>query len=172
MTTAKIQHDFDCGEATLFQVFFFDEEYNRRLYLDTLKFPVWKVVDQKVTDTTLERRVEVHPRMDNIPAALQALVGDSFSYIEEGKLDRKTLRYSFRVIPGKLAEKTTISGEMYPQALGEGRCRRIIDFKVEIKIMLVGKIAEQKSVEDTQSNYERAAAFTRTYLQEKGLTTK
>jgi hypothetical protein len=169
MTTAKIQHDFDCGEAALWQVFFFDQEYNRRLYLETLKFPVWKVIEEKVTDATLERRVEVHPRMDNIPGPLQALVGDSFSYVEEGKLDRKTLRYTFRVIPSKLTDKTSITGEMYPQSLGEARCRRIIDVKVEIKIMLVGKVAEQKSIEDTQTNYDRAAVFTRTYLKEKGL---
>jgi hypothetical protein len=96
-------------------------------------------------------------------------VGDRFLYIEEGKLDRKTNRYGFRILPSTLAEKTTITGEMYPQSLGENRCRRIIDYKVEVKVMIVGKVAEQKTIEDTQKNYDRAAAFTRDYLKEKGL---
>jgi hypothetical protein len=169
MATARIQHDFDCSEAALWQVFFFDEEYNKRLYLDTLKFPMWKVIDQKVTDLTLERRVEIHPVVDNLPGPLKALVGDRFHYIEEGKLDRKTNRYTFRALPSTLADKTSISGEMFPERLGDERCRRIIDFKVDVKVMIVGKVAEQKTIEDTRSNYDRAAVFTRNYLKEKGI---
>ena len=171
MATSRIQHDFDCGEAALWQVFFFDEEYNRRLYLDTLKFPVWKVIDQKVTDATLERRVEIHPVIENVPGPLKALVGDHFHYIEEGRLDRKTNRYAFRILPSALADKTTIAGEMFPERLGETRCRRVIDYKVDVKVMIVGKLAEQKTISDTQANYDRAAAFTRTYLKEKGIAT-
>jgi hypothetical protein len=171
MTTARIKHDFDCGEAALWQVFFFDEEYNRRLYLDTLKFPVWKVIDQKVTDAALERRVEIHPLVENLPGPLKALVGDRFHYTEEGRLDRKTNRYTFRCLPSTLADKTQITGEMYPERLGDKRCSRVIDFKVEVKVMIVGKLAEQKTIQDTQANYDRAAVFTRTYLKEKGLAT-
>jgi hypothetical protein len=171
MATARIQHDFDCGEAALWQVFFFDEEYNRRLYLETLKFPVWKMLDQKVTDATLERRIEIHPVVENVPGPLKALIGDAFHYIEDGRLDRKTNRYSFRVLPSALADKTHISGEMYPERIGETRCRRVIDYKVDVKVMIIGKLAEQKTIQDTHTNYDRAAAFTRTYLKEKGLVT-
>ena len=163
MATATIQHDFDCGEAALWQVFFFDDEYNRRLYLDTLKFPVWKVLDQKVTDAALERRVEIHPVVENLPGPLKALVGDRFHYIEQGRLDRKTNRYTFRALPSTLAEKTQIAGEMYPERLGETRCRRVIDLKVDIKVMIVGRLAEQKSIDDTRANYDKAAVFTRAY---------
>jgi hypothetical protein len=60
---------------------------------------------------------------------------------------------------------------MYPERLGDARCRRIIDYKVDVKVMIIGKLAEQKTIQDTQSSYERAAIFTRTYLKEKGLTT-
>jgi len=172
MATARIQHDFDCDETALWQVFFFDDEYNRRLYLDTLRFPVWKVLEQKVTEAALERRVEIHPVVENLPGPLKALVGDRFHYIEEGRLDRKTNRYAFRVLPSTLADKTHISGEMYPERLGETRCRRVIDFKVDVKVMIVGKLAEQKTIQDTQTNYDRAAVFTRTYLKEKGLAPK
>ena len=171
MATSRIQHDFDCGEAALWQVFFFDEEYTRRLYLETLKFPLWKVVDQKVTEASLERRVEIHPVIENVPGPLKALIGDHFHYIEEGRLDRKTNRYAFRILPSALADKTTIAGEMFPERLGETRCRRVIDYKVDVKVMIVGKLAEQKTISDTQTNYDRAAVFTRAYLKEKGLAT-
>ena len=171
MATSRIQHDFDCGEAALWQVFFFDEDYNRRLYLETLRFPVWKVVNQKVTDATLERRVEIHPVIENVPGPLKALIGDHFHYVEEGRLDRKTNRYTFRILPSALADKTHIAGEMFPERLGETRCRRVIDYRVDVKVMIVGKLAEQKTISDTQANYDRAAVFTRTYLKEKGLAT-
>jgi len=169
MPSTTIQHDFDCSEATFWQVTFLDEDFNRRLYLDTLRFPVWKVLDQKVTDDALERRVEVRPLVENLPSAIKKMVGDRFGYVEEGKLDRKQNRYRFRVIPTAMPDKTHISGEMRTERLGDNRCRRIVEFSVEVKVMMLGKIVEQKTIEDTRASYDKMAVFLKQYLKEKGL---
>ncbi|HKQ69409.1 MAG TPA: DUF2505 family protein [Polyangiaceae bacterium] len=171
MATTRFQHEFDCTEGTLCQVLFFDAEFNRRLYLETLRFPTWRILDQKITDDAMERRVDVQPLVENVPAALKKVMGDKFGYVEEGKLDRKTNRYRFRVIPSSMADKTTISGEIYSEPIGDKRARRIVDFNVEVKIMLVGKTIEQKTIDDTKASYEKMASFLRSYLKEKGLAT-
>jgi Protein of unknown function (DUF2505) len=169
MQSVRIQHEFDCSEDTLWQLSFFDEDFNRRLYLETLRFPVWKVLEQKVTDATLTRRVEIHPLVENLPAPVKKLMGDRFAYVEEGTLDRIAKRYKFRVTPSTMADKTRIAGELFMESLGEKKVRRIVEFSVEVKVFVVGSVVEQKTIEDTKASYDKSAAFTRAYLKEKGL---
>src|SRR5258706_15085302 len=155
MATTRIQHEFDCSEASFWQFCFLDTEYNRRLYLETLRFPLWRVVEQKISDDTVERRVEIQPLIENLPAPIKKVIGDRFGYVEEGKLDRTKNRYRFRIVPRSLADKTHIPGEMYTEALGEKRVRRVVEFGVEVKIMMIGKLIEQKTIDDTRATYEK-----------------
>jgi Protein of unknown function (DUF2505) len=167
MAKTRIEHTFDCSEATLWQTVFFDDEFSRRLYTVALRFPVWRVLEQKITDETLVRRVEVQPLVENVPGPIKKILGDRFAYVEEGTLDRKKNRYRFRVVPSSMADKTQISGEMSSEPLGENRVKRIVEFNVEVKIMMIGKIIEQKTIDDTKGSYEKMAAFLRSYLKEK-----
>jgi hypothetical protein len=169
MASTRIEHEFDCSEATLWQLTFFDEEFNRRLYLEALRFPVWKVLEQKVTDDAVVRRVQVEPLIENLPGPLKKAFGDRFGYVEEGTFDRKQNRYRFRVLPSTMADKTHISGEMRSEPLGDKRVRRIVEFSVEVKIMMLGKLVEQKTIEDTRGSYDKTAVFMRQYIREKGL---
>ena len=169
MATKRIQHEFDCSESTFWEVAFFDEEFSRRLYLEELRFPSWKVLEQTMSETAMRRRVAVEPLVENIPAPVKKLMGDGFGYVEEGELDRVKGRYTFKVIPGSMADKSDISGQIYCEPLGDKRVRRVVDFKVDIKIFMVGKIIEQKSIDDTSASYDKMAAFMRSYLREKGL---
>ena len=169
MATTRIEHDFDCDEATFWKLTFLDEEFNRRLYFETLKFPVWKIVDQKITDDFIERKVEVQPLIEHLPSTIKKVMGDRFAYVEEGKLDRKANRYRFRVIPSAMQDKTHISGEMRTERLGDKKVRRIVDFSVEVKVMMIGKIVEQKTIEDTRASYDKMAVVFRQYLKEKGI---
>ena len=95
------------------------------------------------------------------------MLGDRFGYVEEGTLDRKRNRYRFRVIPSAMPDKTQISGEMYSEPLGDSRVKRIVEFNIDVKIMMIGKIIEQKSIDDTTASYEKMASFLRRYLKEK-----
>jgi hypothetical protein len=167
MAKTRIEHSFDCSEATLWQTVFFDEEFSRRLYTVELRFPVWRVLEQKLTDETLIRKVEVQPLVENVPGPIKKALGDRFGYVEEGTLDRKRNRYRFRVIPSAMPDKTQISGEMYSEPLGDSRVKRIVEFNIDVKIMMIGKIIEQKSIDDTTASYEKMATFLKRYLKEK-----
>jgi hypothetical protein len=169
MATTRIEHDFDCDEATFWKLTFLDEEFSKRLYFDTLKFLVWKIVDQKVTDDFVERKVEVQPLIENLPGPIKKVMGDRFGYVEEGKLDRKANRYRFRVNPSAMPDKTHISGEMRTERLGDKKVRRIVDFSVEVKVMMIGKVIEQKTIDDTRASYDKMAVLFRQFLKEKGI---
>jgi hypothetical protein len=55
MASTRIEHDFDCTEATFWRVTFFDPEFSRRLYLET-EVPRLEVLEGHRRD--VERRVE------------------------------------------------------------------------------------------------------------------
>jgi hypothetical protein len=167
MPKTRIEHTFDCSEDTLWQTLFFDEEFTRRLYKDTLRFPVWRLIEQKVTDDTMIRKVEVQPLVENVPGPIKKVLGDRFGYIEQGTFDKKKHRYRFRVIPTSMPDKTTIDGEMYSEPLGDNRVKRIVDFNIEVRVMMIGKMIEQKSIDDTRASYDKMAIFLRSYLKEK-----
>jgi hypothetical protein len=169
MAKTTIQHDFDCTEPVFWQVSYFDDEFNRRLYLETLKFPAWRILEQDVSDARMSRRVEIQPFVENLPTAIKKVVGDKLGYTEQGELDRKANRYRFRAIPASGAEKTEIAGEIWTEALGPSRVRRIVQLSAEVRILIVGKIIEQRTIDDTKATYERIAQFLRSYLREKGL---
>ena len=42
-----------------------------------------------------------------------AALGDRLAYTEEGSFDKKAKRYSFKVTPSTMADKTKISGELW-----------------------------------------------------------
>jgi hypothetical protein len=169
MATTRIEHEFDCDEATFWRVTIFEDEFNKKLYFETLKFPVWKIVDQKITDDFVERKVEVQPLIEHLPSAMKKVMGDRFGYVEQGKLDRKANRYTFRVLPSAMPDKTHISGEMRTERLGDKKIRRVVDFSVEVKVMMIGKLIEQKTIDDTRASYDKGAVLLRQFLKEKGI---
>ena len=57
MPKTRIEHTFDCSEDTLWSTVLFNEEFSRRLYKDTLRFPVWRLLEQKDSGDTVFRKV-------------------------------------------------------------------------------------------------------------------
>ncbi len=167
MQNATIEYEFDCDEATLWHIALFDDVYSRRLYLETLQFPRWKVLEQTITDERLTRRVDIHPKVDAVPAAIKKVLGDQLGYIEEGKFDRKTRLYEYRMIPAALPDKSHIDGSMYTKPRGPNGCVRFVDLRVDVNVMLIGRLVEQKIIEDTRATHVHIAAFTRAYLKER-----
>ena len=129
---------------------------------------MWRVLEQKPPRT---RWFEVEVQLvENVPGAMKKVLGDRFGYIEEGTLDRKRNRYRFRATPSSMADKTQIGGEMYSEPVGDNRVKRIVDFSIEVKMMMIGKIIEQRSIDDTKASYDKMASFLRSYLKEKAVS--
>jgi hypothetical protein len=167
MARVRIEHTFDCDEDTLWNACLFDDEYARRLYKETLKFPTWRVLQKKTEGDLFTRKVEIRPRLDDLPGPIKKIIGDQFGYIEEGTFDRTKRSYQYRMIPSTMPDKSRITGRMYTESRGPGRCARIVELEVVVNVMIIGKMIEEKTITDTRATHEHMAAFTRSYLAEK-----
>jgi hypothetical protein len=169
MPEVTLRHEINTDEDTYWAKCVFDADFNKKLYIDALKFPQWKLLDSKDDDTKIWRKVQVDPPTGDMPAAVKKVIGDRLSYVEEGTWDRKTKRYSFKVTPSTMAEKTKVAGEMWTEKLGDKKIVRITKINVEVKVFMVGGLVEDRIISDLRSSYDKGTVFTNQYIAENGL---
>lgn len=169
MQTLDLRHDIDCDEATFWEKCFLDEAFQKRMYLDELKFPSYEVLEQKETGDKVFRKVRVDPPVGNLPAPVKKVIGDKLTYTEEGTFDRKSNRYTFTVHPSTMTDKTKVTGELWVEKAGDKKIVRRCKMSVEVKVFMVGGMVEDKLCEDLKSSYDKGAAFTNAYIKEKSL---
>lgn len=170
MTQVRFEHTYECSEDTFWNQIFFDEDYNRRLYLEGLRFHEWREIERQDQGEALRRTVEVVPRIGDLPGPLKKVVGDGIRYKEIGNYDKNRRRYRIEVVPNSLADKLSVTGELFTEPLGEARCRRVFQGDVTAKIFGIGGMLEKRLIEDMQKSYARGAEFTNGYIREKGLS--
>jgi hypothetical protein len=169
MPEFRVEHAFNCSEQTFWSKIFFDQEYNRRLFLERLKFAGWKETKHEERDGKVVRVVEAIPPIGDLPSALKAVVGEGAGYEERGTLDLATNRYTAEVTPNRLAEKISVRIELSTVADGPDRCKRIAKGNVNVKIFGVGGLLEKKMISDLEKSYTKSAEFTNEYIKEKSL---
>jgi hypothetical protein len=169
MPSFRVAHDFECSASTYWEQVFFDEEYNRRLFHDELRFPEWRELEKKDEGTRIVRLVRAQPPIENLPGPLKSVVGDGAGYEERGVYDRGTQRYEATVIPNRLADRISVTLTMSTESLGEKRCRRVVAGSVTAKVFMVGALLEQRMIADLTRSYAKSADFTNRFVAEKGL---
>src|SRR5262245_11388621 len=142
MSDHVFRHNLDCDSATYWKCVF-DPEYNRRLYLEVLKFREFKVLEQKEDDRTIKRRIYLNPPAQDLPGPIAKVVGD-LSWVEEGTYEKATHKYTFKIIPASQAEKSNIHGEVHTEDRGPKKAERIAKNHIEVKIFMIGGLIEKK----------------------------
>ena len=168
-TQVRIVHTYNVSEDTFWDKLFFDDEYNRRLYLEALKFHDWKVEKHEDTPTEVLRSINVAPQLGDLPGPMTKVLGDNIRYPEAGVYDKAKRRYRITIIPNRLADKVKVAGELYTEPEGDGKCRRVFEATVEVKVPLLGGAMEKRFVSDLEKSYGVGAKFTNRYAEEKGL---
>ena len=169
MTKFTLTHTFDCTVATFWQVFL-DKDYNDKLYKGALSFPEFSVSEQKETETEVTRRCGGQPKMD-VPGPVAKLLGSNFRYTEEGRLDKASNTWTWKLIPSTLADKLIQTGKMRIEAVGDNRCRRVVEIQMEAKVFGLGGIIESASEKQLRDGWEKSAVFLTKWLKEKSLST-
>jgi len=170
MPDFRIEHTFNCSEETFWTKVFLDDEYNRQLFLERLKFSVWRVLKNDDRGNEVERVVEAAPPIGDLPGPLKSVVGDNAGYQERGLLDRGAKRYTATVVPNRLADKINVKIEISTVADGQNRCRRIARGSVNVKMMFpVGGLLEKKMIGDLEKSYAKSADFTNEFVTKKSL---
>ncbi|MEO7035725.1 MAG: DUF2505 family protein [Polyangiaceae bacterium] len=169
MSEIRVEHVFKCSEETFWTKVFFDDEYNRRLFQEILKFPVWRVAKTEERGDEILRTIEASPPIGDLPGPLKAVVGDNAGYEERGVFNKKTRRYRVQVVPNRMADKISVVVEMWTEALGDGQCKRVAIATATAKIFGIGGMLEKKMLSDLERSYAKSASFTNTFVAEKNL---
>ena len=168
MKEVKFDHVFDCDIDTYWDRIFFDEAFNHKLFHEYLSFAEWKEEVTKNNDEVIERTITVRPPVGEVPGAVKKVLGDNFGYKEHGQFDRKTQRYQVDIESNVVKEKTRIHGDIWLEKVDEKRSRRLAVFKLEVKVMVVGKLIEDIIAKDMTRSFGRGATFTNEWIKEKG----
>lgn len=169
MPEVTLRHEIDTDEETFWSKIVFDEAFNKKLYEGALKFPGWKLLETKEDDAKITRRVQVDPPIGDLPGPLKKVIGDRLAYTEDGTFDKKAKRYSFKVTPSTLADKTKVTGELWCEAIGDKKIRRLCRISVEVKVFMVGGMVEDRIMADLRASYDNSTKYTNEYLKESGL---
>lgn len=170
MPEITLRHEIETDEDTFWSKIVFDEGFNKKLYIDELEFPQWKLLEMKDDDAKISRRVLVEPATSDLPGPIKkAIGGDKLAYTEEGTFDKKSKRYVFKTIASLMPDKTKVSGEMWAEKIGDKKIRRVARMTVEVKIFMVGGMVEDRIIKDLQSSYDASTTFTNRYIKEHGL---
>ena len=165
----SIKHTFNCDLDTFWDKLFFDDAYNSALFEGHLKFSPYRVLElTRAPDGSVRRRVECAPPIE-LPAVAKKAIGDSTSYVEDGRYDPKTRRFSVEVQPKVGGDKIKTKVVLYAEPRGEKRIERIVDVDNSVNIFGVGKIVEAFVEKQMRSTYDEAAAFTQRWIADKGL---
>ena len=169
MGEITLRNEINTDEDTYWSKCVFDADFNKRMYIDALKFPEWKLLDSKEDDAKITRKIQVDPPTGNMPGVVKKVIGDSLKYVEDGTFDKKTKRYTFKVTPSVLTDKTKVAGEMWVEKLGDKKIARFTKISVEVKVFAIGGKIEDSILSDLKTSYDKGTAFTNEYIKEKGL---
>jgi hypothetical protein len=169
MPEVTLRHEIETDEDTFWSKLVFDKEFNEKLYVEALRFPRWQLLEMHEDEAKITRRVQVEPPLRDLPAAVKKAIGDRLAYTEEGTFDKKTKRYSFKVTPSTMADKTKVSGELWTENIGNKKIRRMCRISVEVKVFVVGSMIEDRILADLRSSYDDSTTFTNQYIRDKGL---
>ena len=161
---------FNTDVDTFWNKVFFDDAYNRGLYLEGLGFTSYTPLElTDLGEGKMRRRFRTEPKSD-APAVVKKLVGDSFAYEETGTLDPKTRIWTYPVGLSTMADKVKIGGKYWLEKKGDKQLERVCEVEITVSIFGVGGVVESFIEGTTRDSYVKATAFTNKYLAANGLS--
>ncbi len=157
--TLAIRQLLDCSEQEFWERVFRSEDFNLYLY-EGLGF---EYELQEWNPDTGYRRAKVSPGQD-MPRPVAKVLGERFSYVEEGSFDPGTERYEFRVIPSTLADRIRASGVVVVEGISAHQCERTVTLEISAQVLGLGRLVEAYIVASTREQYAKNAAIVNEYF--------
>lgn len=160
--TAKlhVENEIDCTPSQYWERIHGDDAFNRALYLDHLGHGYEQLVNDSEKGIF---KAHIQPSPD-APALVLKVLGDAFSFVEDGVFDAQTRVYRFKITPSTLPNKIGTEGEMRVESVGDDRCRRVVDFTFHARIPGLGGVVEKFLAKTTKESFEVSAAFANQWL--------
>jgi len=154
-----IRQLLDCPEKEFWDRIFGGEDFNNYLY-EGLGF---EYELQEWNPETGYRRAKIWPTRQ-MPRAVANVLGNRFSYVEEGTFDAEAARYDFRVIPSAVTDRIRVRGAVTVEAVSDHQCERCVTLEIGANIVGLGRLIEAYFVTATREQYAKNAALVNEYL--------
>lgn len=154
-----IRQLLDCSEQEFWDGIFRCEQFNQYLY-EGLGF---EYELEEWNPQTGYRRARVRPAQQ-MPRAVARVLGDGFSYIEEGNFDALTRSYRFVVIPSTIADRIRVKGTVSIDAISPHQCERRVSLEISADVVGLGRLIETYFAATTRAQYAKNAALVNDYL--------
>ncbi|MGB8331071.1 MAG: DUF2505 family protein [Polyangiales bacterium] len=154
-----IRQLLDCSEEEFWERIFRSEDFNQYLY-EGLGF---EYELQEWNRETGYRRAKVRPTQQ-MPRAVAKVLGDRFSYVEEGTFDAEAERYDFRVIPSSLPDRIRVNGSVTVEPVSPQQCERRVTLEIGATVLGLGRLIESYFAASTREQYAKNAALVNEYL--------
>jgi hypothetical protein len=164
MAKFTLKHEINCNAETFWK-WFFDKEFNEKLYKNALEFPEFSVLELKETDDKITRRAAGTPKM-NMPGPVAKVLGSNFRYTEDGTFDRSTQTWRWKMTPSTLADKMRNEGTLKLEPIGDGKVRRVTEIVIEAKVFMVGGLLEETAEKQLREGWDKSAVFMNKWLQD------
>ncbi|MCB9727238.1 MAG: DUF2505 domain-containing protein [Deltaproteobacteria bacterium] len=160
-TTSRFALETDA--ETYWHEVYFDPEFTRALYLEGLGCDSVEVLESWTDDQgRYHRQLLAQPHLD-APAFIQKLFGDSQQFTDDGTFDPASGRWSYRVIPAKLATKIHIEGSQRTVAT-PGGMELLSDLDVRVDVVGFGGLVEKFIVRQFEEKLAQQERFSRRWL--------
>jgi Protein of unknown function (DUF2505) len=164
-----IKHIIETDVDGFWDKLFFDDAFNRALFVDFLGFTTYETLEQRTDpDGTVHRRIDCTPKVD-LPGPARKLFGDSVGFVEVGRYEPKQRRYFVEAVPRMGADRVKTTSEIWVEPAGDKRCERVVTVDNTVKVFGVGTLIEGYIQQQTRDLYQYAADFANRWLREKGL---
>lgn len=151
------EHRIECTPERFWEMMF-DPEIDKRLNVEGLGVERCEMIERNVEGGLWRMKVRIQPK-DNLPGFIKKLVGDSFGYVEERTYEKGSDRARSVMVPTTMADKLHMSYEMRVVPDGQGACRRIMDWTIEVKIFAIGGQIEKFAGGEVERGVENSARF-------------
>jgi len=157
--SVTIRQLLDCPEKEFWDRIFASEDFNRYLY-EGLGFGYEL---QEWNPETGYRRAKISPT-HQMPSAVAGVLGERFSYVEEGTFDVRARRYDFRVIASSATDRIRTKGAVTVEEVSAHQCERRVTLEIGVDILGLGRLIEAYLVATTREQYVKNAALVNEYL--------
>jgi hypothetical protein len=167
MAETTCRHELQCSIDEYWNKCVFDDAFNTKLYIERLKFNGFEPGGFGEQGERRTKKAKMEPYLTGVPGPVQKAIGGKLAYFEDGYLDRKTGRYLCTITPSTFADKTKVTGELWcePSPSGDpNRCVRYARVVVEVKVMMVGKMVEEKIMHDLKHSYDEEAELVKEWV--------
>jgi hypothetical protein len=156
-----------CAE-TYWRELWLNLAYQERLFCEALGFRSMEVLENSGDyERGLKRRLRLVKPVDG-PAAVIKVLGSVMTLEEHSEFDPAAQRWSYRVIPGRMADRLEVHGSLQLQRR-PGGVEQLSADTLTCRMFGLGGLMEPFMARSTERGHADRAAFTQRYIAERQL---